>query len=773
MNIYRSIDKRIKRTLIKINNHYVQGIDNGKPIFYYTHYSFFSLYLERLGWLLLSIITFKPSTYKTFCRIITTSYFPHLYYSPYSKNHRIKELVRVLFGYRYHYARNLYPAYPAKFIIQSRRIEFAEQDNPLVSIIITVYNKLSYTYNCLQSVKDNVSEDIAYEVIIVDDCSTDQTSVFLENSTANLQYIKNEKNIGYLMSNNKAANYARGKYICFLNNDTEVQPGWLEPLVELMESDNKIGCVGSKLLYPNNLLQEAGGIIYRNGHGANFGRMENPEGPLYNFIREVDYCSAASILVKRDDFINLGGFDTQFAPAYYEDTDLCFSIRNKLNKKVMYHPLSKVTHFEGISSGRQAKEGSVKLYQDLNHSKFLDKWSHALRNHDLPDNTLGYRRLITNNTIVVVENSLPSYDKDSGSLRLYRILKLLTSLKYHVIFIPEDGCRAEPYNSSLVKMGIEIRVDFNSRSSVNDFKALEYLLKVKYIWISRPEMNEMYRDKIGYLKNIKWIYDTVDLHHIRMLKEAEFVEDNTVKIAEANKVKELEISLAKEADITVTVTDVEKEILQANGVENVCVIPNIHIPYKTGQVKSFVERSGILFIGGYYHRPNVDAVLWLVNEVMPLVWQRLPDVRLYLLGSHPSKEVLDLANENVIVPGFIEDVAPFFFSSKVFVAPLRFGAGMKGKVGQALEFRLPIVTTSIGAEGMGLVDEKHLLIADEKEKFASQILRIYRDKDLWERISGESERAIYPFLPQNVRHSLKGILDGKEINSMYISSSLS
>lgn len=762
MNIYRSIDKRVKRTLTKINDRYRKGIDNGKPINYYIHPSFFSLYLKRLGWLLLSLILFKRSTYKAFFRIMTTSHFPHLYYSPHSNNNRIKEMIRVLFGYRYYYYKNLYPAYSSNFLLKSKRIEFLRQDTPLISIIVTVYNKLSYTYNCLQSIKDNVSKNIAYEVILVDDCSIDQTPLFFENNTTNVHYIRNSKNIGYLMSNNKAANSARGKFICFLNNDTEVQPAWLESLVELMENDDEIGCVGSKLLYPNNILQEAGGIIYRDGHGANFGRMGDPEGSSYNFIRAVDYCSAASLLVKKDDFVSLGGFDVRFTPAYYEDTDLCFAIRNTLNKKVMYHPLSKVIHFEGISSGREVKEGSAKLYQNLNHSKFRNKWNHALQLHDLHDNTISYRRLIANPTIVVIEDALPSYDKDSGSLRLFRILELLTSSGYHVIFIPENGNKIEPYYSALVKMGIEIRLDFNSSFSVNDFQTVGYLFKVKYIWISRPEINEMYRDKIIQREAIKWIYDTVDLGHIRMFKEAEFIENNALQIAEAEKTKALEIDLAKKADITITVTDLEKQILQKNGVQNVWVVPNVHISQKASSAKAFNERSGLLFIGGYSHRPNVDAVFWLVNEVMPLVWQRLPDVRLQLLGSNPPQEVLDLARDNVLVPGYIEDVSPFFLNSRVFVAPLRFGAGMKGKVGQALEFCLPMVSTSIGAEGMDLEDEKHLLIADEKEHFASQILRLYRDEELWKKIADESEGALSPFSPQTVRKRLAEILEGTE-----------
>src|SRR5690606_34125732 len=171
-----------------------------------------------------------------------------------------------------------------------------------------------------------------------------------------------------------------------------------------------------------------------------------------------------------------------------------------------------------------------------------------------------------------------------------------------------------------------------------------------------PDLNVLYKEKIKIFKNAKWIYDTVDLHHIRMLREASFIENNSFHLTKAHEIKELEILLAEEADISVTLTNVEKNILELNGVKQVSIIPNIHIPATLTSFKSFSKRSGLIFIGGYKHVPNVDAVIWLVREIMPIVWKALPDVSLYLLGSNPPDEVLQLASGKVIVPGYIEDV---------------------------------------------------------------------------------------------------------------------
>src|SRR5690606_17960721 len=183
----------------------------------------------------------------------------------------------------------------------------------------------------------------------------DHTADFLTKNVSGITYIRNTENKGFLMNCNEASRIAKGKYLYFLNNDTQVTANWLKPMVDLFK-DEQVGRVGSKLIYAHGLLQEAGGIIYPDASGANYGRNDLPDRPRYNYIRAVDYCSGASLLVRKSDFEKLNRFDQQFAPAYYEDTDLCFSIRNVLKKKVMYQPLSEVIHFEGITSGKIIKK---------------------------------------------------------------------------------------------------------------------------------------------------------------------------------------------------------------------------------------------------------------------------------------------------------------------------------------------------------------------------------------------------------------------------------
>jgi len=238
---------------------------------------------------------------------------------------------------------------------------------PVASIIIPVFNQLHFTLACLRSLSD-CGDRAGFEVIVVDDASTDASPRVLP-SIPGLRYHRNRDNLGFIGACNAGAELATGRFVVFLNNDTTVQPGWLDALLSTFERYPDTGLAGSKLVYPDGRLQEAGGIVFADGSGYNYGRFEDPDHPRYNFVREVDYCSGAAIALHRSRFMELGGFDSHYAPAYYEDTDLAMRIR-ELGLKVRYQPASVVIHYEGVSSGTDITRG-VKSYQVVNHKKFL------------------------------------------------------------------------------------------------------------------------------------------------------------------------------------------------------------------------------------------------------------------------------------------------------------------------------------------------------------------------------------------------------------------
>ena len=250
-----------------------------------------------------------------------------------------------------------------------------EISSPRVSIVIPVFNKALYTYNCLLSLIACDTE-ISKEVIIINNASSDETANLLTQLKGAFKIINNEENQGFVQACRQGGAVAKGEFILFLNNDTQVTPGWLSNMINLIDDDPKIGITGSKLIYPDGHLQEAGGIIFNDASGWNYGRLQDPTNPQFNQSREVDYCSGASLMIRQDLWHQLGGFDMRYAPAYYEDTDLCFAARDA-GYKVFYCHNSEVIHHEGITAGTDISSG-YKAYQAINKKKFQAKWWNTL-----------------------------------------------------------------------------------------------------------------------------------------------------------------------------------------------------------------------------------------------------------------------------------------------------------------------------------------------------------------------------------------------------------
>ncbi|RKZ43661.1 MAG: hypothetical protein DRQ41_04730 [Gammaproteobacteria bacterium] len=265
--------------------------------------------------------------------------------------------------------------------LNANPIQLPNAPEPRVSIIIPVFNKALYSYNCLLAIQA-CDPEISKEVIIVNNASTDETATLLTQLQGAFTVINNSENQGFVQACLQGVEVAKGENLLFLNNDTQVTPGWLSKMLKVMDTDPKVGITGAKLIYPNGRLQEAGGIIFNDGSGYNYGRSQNPLLPQFNQSREVDYCSGACLMVRKSVWEQLGGFDLRYAPAYYEDTDLCFAAR-QAGYKVFYCHESQVIHHEGITAGRDIKSG-YKAYQVENRKKFQEKWKEVLSNHFPP-----------------------------------------------------------------------------------------------------------------------------------------------------------------------------------------------------------------------------------------------------------------------------------------------------------------------------------------------------------------------------------------------------
>ena len=296
------------------------------------------------------------------------------------------------------------------------------------SIIMPVFNKAEFTFQCLSSLIQEVDFSRT-EVIVIDNASTDNTEPVLFRFDDFVRVIKNERNSGFLDACNQGAAMARGKYLLFLHNDTKVLPGWLSRLVETIEASPANGAVGSMFLNVDGSIQKAGGIVWKNGEVEQYGWNASPDDRRFNFAREVDYCSAASLLIRRSLFEKLGGFDRRFVPTYYEDIDLCFGVRS-LGYKVVYQPMSRVVHYEGATAREDTTKG-LKRFQIINREKFVEKWKDLLEREHLAKDLKRLEDASNRNRdrprIVVFDERIPSPDRDAGSGRMFMILKIMAT----------------------------------------------------------------------------------------------------------------------------------------------------------------------------------------------------------------------------------------------------------------------------------------------------------------------------------------------------------
>jgi GT2 family glycosyltransferase/SAM-dependent methyltransferase len=641
------------------------------------------------------------------------------------------------------------PAAPAL-----RPISFPAVGSPVVSIIVPVHAHPDLTEACLRALVEN-TDGPPYEVIVIDDRAQDHARVWAALQGARL--IHNEANHGYLRSNNIAAEFARGDFLALLNNDTVVERGWLRAMVGRAESAAEIGVVVPKLIYPDGTLQEAGGIIFKDGTGANFGRGVDAEGPEFNYVREVDYGSGACLLVRTELWRTLGGLDERYRPMYYEDTDLCFAAR-KAGMKVVYEPSARVVHMEGATAGTDVATGS-KRFQEQNRPKFVEKWREVLDADQFEPSESVLRRASDRNRgphVLVIDHRVPSPDRDSGSLRMWEMLRGLRALGCRVTFLPDNHARWEPYTQRLQGEGVEVLYEPLSvpahLASIGERLALAI--------VSRPYVAPRYLHLLReYNPNARIVYDTVDLHYLRERRRAE-IEGGPGAGGAAATWQEIELALVRSADVTAVVAEPERdEIRRLVPDADVVVLPNVNLVRE--RVPPPDGREGLLFVGNFEHLPNVDAAIWLVESVMPHVTRELRDVQLTIAGPNPPPEVAALACGSVDVPGWVEDLEPLLDRARAMVAPLRYGAGMKGKVTQSLAAGLPIATTSIGVEGLGAQDGVDLMIGDDAEGLAGRLVRLYRDDELWLRLSENGRRlALRHCSAETMRERLASLLDG-------------
>jgi GT2 family glycosyltransferase/glycosyltransferase involved in cell wall biosynthesis len=620
---------------------------------------------------------------------------------------------------------------------------FPVVENPKVSIVVPVHNKFPVTYYCLVALLFAYNKT-SFEVILVDDGSSDETLDVLK-WVDGIHYLRNKTSQGFIRSCNRGASVARGQYIVMLNNDTEPTVRWLDELIFAFEQFDNIGLAGSKLLYPDGKLQEAGGVVWSSGNPWNYGRGENPHEPRFSYTRQVDYLSGAAIMLTTALWKQIGGFSEEYCPAYFEDTDLAFKVR-AAGYKTLFVPLSVVYHFEGVSSGTSVTSGT-KRFQEINRPKFKQKWINSCRfngdegkNVDLnKDRGINYRAL-------VIDYQTPRPDIDAGSYAAIQEMRLLQSLGFKVTFIPENFAYMGEYTESLQRLGIEV-IYAPFEYSMQDFlekRGGEF--DVAYItryYVAKNHLGLVRQ----YAPQAKVLFCNADLHFLRELREA--IEHNdTGLMNHACLVRDEELSIMRNVDVALSYNSIEHAVVLSHNLNSTKMVTCPWVVDIEESIPDFSGRKDIAFLGGFGHPPNKAAVLFFINQVMPILRYQLPEAKFRIYGSNVPEELERLATDDVVVEGYIEDVADIYNTCRVFVSPLLTGAGIKGKVIDALAHGTPSVLSPIAAEGTPLRHELEVIIAETAQEWADAVANLYTDRALWEKTSNAARdfaRQAYSF----------------------------
>ncbi len=636
---------------------------------------------------------------------------------------------------------------PTRALVPILGLAFVEHAEPVVSIVVTAYGNFAQTLDCLRAIRD-AGDATAFEVILIEDASGD-VEMGRFATVPGLRYHANPQNLGFLRSANQAAGLARGDFVHLLNNDTQVRPGWLDALLQTFSLFHECGMAGSTLVYPDGRLQEAGGIVWSDGNAMNVGRDDDASLPQYAVVREVDYVSGASLLLPTALLRELGGFDERYLPAYYEDTDLAFRLR-EAGYRVYVQPASVVVHHEGLSHGTDIAHG-IKASQVRNREVFADRWRDTLaREQLLPGEHLflARDRAQLRKIVLVVDRHPPKPDHDAGSRAIWQLMRVLFLQGFCIKFWADQPGDDATYARSLRVHGIEVL------SATDDGAFVDWIAAhgayLDGVVLSRPIVARDYIDAVRRHAGGATVFYGHDVHAQRIERQFELDGEPLLK-TQAEYVRAIEQDLWRRSDLvlypSVEETRHVREWLRDHALsvraETVPLFAYEAVPALDAATSlAPAQRDELLFVGGFAHAPNADGALWFTREVWPLMRARHPQLRLSLVGAEPSDEVLALAADDVTVTGYLAEDAlvAHYGRARVAIAPLRFGAGTKGKVLEALRFGVPCVTTPTGAQG--LADAHMLGVADDALSMAARIGALVDDDAAWWRVSREGQEYV-------------------------------
>ena len=601
-----------------------------------------------------------------------------------------------------------------------------ESGQPEVSIIIPFRDEIELTLEALASVVVTTA-GLPVEVILIDDASIgDHTKLF--EQCRGIRYARNEANLGFGGAANRGAAMSDAEFLVFLNNDVICKPFWLEELLYPLRQDAKVGVVGSMVLRPDGYVEQAGAHIRPDGVPEHRGSGWTADDPALLFRCDVDYVSGCCMATRRRLFEDVGSFDPLFAPAYYEDTDYCTTVRDR-GFQVQCAPQSVVVHL-GSQSYNKDRSSLRETLMARNSVRFREKWKHkfepTLGDGSYGDSSRHWRDEASKVSIVVIDQAIPTPLEDSGSMRCVEMLRHFIASGHRVLFIPQNGFMSA-HSVPLQRLGIRV------------FPSIEYMqahegIVPTAVMVIRPEtMLDMFLKVRLAFPNTPLLYDSVDVHFKRF--EALVNAGDEYAVHKVDTYKHMERFACSVADLVIAVSLDEEIVLQEElGAGRTCTVPNIHHARHVAPPLS--GRRHYVFVGGFNHTPNIAAATRLAYDILPRARKLDPQLEILIVGSHPPNEILALDGlPGVRVVGYVEDIVGLLDSAVGLVAPLTWGAGLKGKVTQALSIGLPVITNEIGIQGINGRRDVDYIHAESDIDFAAEMVKLQRDDNLWAELS--------------------------------------
>jgi GT2 family glycosyltransferase/glycosyltransferase involved in cell wall biosynthesis len=603
-------------------------------------------------------------------------------------------------------------------------IEFKQHPNPLVSIIVVAWRQAPLLLTCLESVIENVV-DVDYEMLLVLNEPSVALANQVEREVTGAQVMRFRSNLGFGGGVNYAASRASGKYLVLLNDDSEVERGWLESLIDTMTRRPQCGMVGSTFIHTDGTLQEAGSILWSDGHSSAVG--DGGSVGFMAFERRVDYCSGGSLLIRKELWDQLGGFDDRYYPAYYEDLDLSLRAA-EAGWQVWYQPASVVHHVRSASAGR------LRLFLDgRSHSQFVERWEEKLKDYE-PAGAIErgvWRAMGRPLRILVLDDHVPDPSIGAGYGRMHDTLQALTSDEgIHVDYYPTVGSKHT--TPSLARMGVRIIGDLESHVTTD---GVDY----EVVIIARPNnFQNFYWLMRKHFPLARVIYDAESLFFRRLEAKVAFARDDDERediIREAEWARELEENIFASVDSVVCISEAEAEVVRRHTDRPVHIV-EAWLTSPTPTSAPFEARRHIGLVAGWAAgagSPNCEGLLWFAREVLPKVRAALPGCRLLVTGSRPPADVNWLEGRYVSFVGHVQDLSDFYNRVRVVISPTRYGAGVKLKTVEAIQYGVPVVATGEAVGGLSSTLLDAVWTSDDPDRFAEGVIALARDRDLWER----------------------------------------